>query len=123
MKVTFEQFREEWLREFTEEEMASLEKGRRFAFKISTQWLDVNEDDEDLVFCDGSGDGGIDIAYLRRSEVDASNNIEQDDQSLDGDIWYLFQSKYGSAFQGNETIFSDGAKGHRNVIWRQQQLI
>ena len=38
-QVTFELFREEWLREFTEEEMAPLEKGRRFAFKISTQWL------------------------------------------------------------------------------------
>ena len=47
--------------------MAPLEKGRRFAFKMVTH-LDVNADDEDLV-----GDGGIDIAYLRRAEVEVSN--------------------------------------------------
>lgn len=109
-EVTFEQFREEWLQEFTQIEMAPLEKGRSFAFKIATQWLDVNVDDEDLVVCDGSGDGGIDIAYLRRSEVDASNDADQDDQSVDGDIWYLFQSKYGAAFQGQETVINEGRK-------------
>ncbi|MYC97136.1 MAG: AIPR family protein [Caldilineaceae bacterium SB0661_bin_32] len=109
-EVTFDQFRAEWLQEFTEREMAPLEKGRHFAFKMITQWLEVNEDDEDLVLCDGSGDGGIDIAYLRRAEVEVSNDVEQDGQSVDGDIWYLFQSKYGSAFQGQETVFNEGRK-------------
>ena len=36
-EVTFDQFREEWLQEFTEEGLSSIEKGRRFAFKIVTQ--------------------------------------------------------------------------------------
>ena len=90
--------------------MTTLAKGRGFAFKMATQWLDINEDDEDLVVCDGSGDGGIDIAYLRRAEAEASNDVEHDEQSVDGDIWYLFQSKYGSAFQGQETIISEGRK-------------
>ena len=109
-EITFEQFRDEWLHEFSEVELSPLEKGRRFAFKMVTQWLDLNEDDEDLVICDGSGDGGIDIAYLRRSEVDASSGNEQEGESVDGDIWYLFQSKYGAAFQGHETIYSEGRK-------------
>ena len=109
-EVTFDQFCEEWLQEFTDEGMSSFEKGWRFAFKMVTQWLDVNEDDEDIVVCDGSGDGGIDIAYLRRSEVDADYDNAQDDQSVSGDVWYLFQSKYGSAFQGRETIFMEGQK-------------
>ena len=109
-EITFEQFCEEWLREFTEEEMSPFEKGSRFAFKMVTQWLDVNEDDEDIVMCDGSGDGGIDIAYLRRSDVDAVDDNAQVGQSVDGDIWYLFQSKYGSAFQGRETILTEGQK-------------
>ena len=109
-EITFEQFCEEWLREFTEEEMSPFEKGSRFAYKMVTQWLDVNEDDEDVVICDGSGDGGIDIAYLRRSDVDAVDDNAQVGQSVDGDIWYLFQSKYGSAFQGRETILTEGQK-------------
>ena len=109
-EVTFDQFREEWLQEFTNEEMPPFEKGWRFAFKLVTQWLDVSEDDEDLLVCDGSGDGGIDIAYLRRSDVDADDDGTEDGQSINGDIWYLFQSKYGSAFQGRETILMEGQK-------------
>ena len=34
----------------------------------------------------------------------------QDGQSVSGDVWYLFQSKYGTAFQGQETIVSEGRK-------------
>lgn len=107
--VTLDQFREEWLQEFKNGELSSFEKGWRFAFKLVTQWLDVAEDDEDLVVCDGSKDGGIDIAYLRRAEVDADDET-QSGPSINGDIWYLFQSKYGSAFQGQQTIFEEGRK-------------
>ena len=102
-KVTFDEFCEEWLREFREGDMSSFAKGKQFAFKLVTQWLEINEDDDDLEICEGSGDGGIDIAYLRRSEDD-------DDNSQEGDVWYLIQSKYGTAFSGSETIFSEGQK-------------
>ena len=109
-EVTFDEFCEEWLQEFMEEGLSSVDKGLRFAFKMVTQWLDVNEDDEDIVICDGSGDGGIDVAYLRRSDVDSDDDNTQNGQSIIGDIWYLFQSKYGSSFQGQETILSEGRK-------------
>lgn len=111
--VTFDQFREQWLQDagLTEEGVSTIEKGRRFAFNIVTQWMDVHEDDEDIVMCDGSGDGGIDVAYLRRSAVDTDDDEAQDSQSSNnGDIWYLFQSKYGSAFRGQETILTEGRK-------------
>ena len=49
----------------------------------------------------------IDIAYLRRSEIE---DTDQDEQSAEGDTWYLIQSKYGMAFQGQETIVSEGRK-------------
>ena len=106
-EVTFEQFCEEWLREFTETDLPPFEKGQRFAFKLVTQWLNVTEDDEDLVLCDGTGDGGIDIAYLNRADLDANG---QDEQSDEGNTWYLIQSKYGTAFQGQETVVSEGRK-------------
>ena len=105
--VTFEEFCQEWLKEFTEADLSPFEKGQQFAVKLVTQWLGVTEDDEDLVLCDGSGDGGIDIAYLRHADIDDS---EQESQSDEGDTWYLIQSKYGSAFQGQETVISEGRK-------------
>ena len=69
-EVPFEDFREEWLREVEEPGLSPFGKGQRFAIKMVTQWLDVSEDDDDMVLCDGSGDGGIDIACLRRAEND-----------------------------------------------------
>ena len=106
-KITFEEFRAQWLQEFEEGDLTSVEKGQRFAVKLVTQWLDVSADDDDMVICDGSGDGGIDIAFLRRSEI---LDTDRDEQSAEGDTWYLIQSKYGMAFQGQETIVSEGRK-------------
>ena len=106
-EVTFEEFCEEWLHEFTEGDLSSFKKGQQFAIKLVTQWLGVTADDEDLVLCDGSGDGGIDIAYLHHADIDDS---EQEGQSVEGDTWYLIQSKYGTAFQGPETIIDEGRK-------------
>ena len=106
-EVTFEQFCQEWLSEFRESTLSPFEKGRGFAFKLVTQWLGVTEDDEDLVLCDGVGDGGIDIAYLSRADI---GDAEQDSQADEGDTWYLIQSKYGTAFQGQDTIISEGRK-------------
>ena len=120
--ITFEQFSEEWLREFTEGEMSSFEKGRRFAHKLVTQWLGVNDDDPDLVLCDGSGDGGIDIAYLRRSNVDDASNEDDEQSEDDGDVWYLVQSKYGSSFQGQETIISEGRKAISTLLGENNRI-
>lgn len=106
-EVTFEQFCQEWLAEFRESTLPPFEKGRDFAFKLVTQWLGVTEDDEDLVLCDGVGDGGIDIAYLSRADI---GDAERDSQADEGDTWYLIQSKYGTAFQGPDTIISEGRK-------------
>ena len=47
-------------------------------------------------------DGGIDLAYLERGEIDNEN--------VGGDTWYVVQSKYGSSFQGANTLLQDGQK-------------
>ena len=106
-KVSYEQFREEWLVEIEDSNLSPLDKGRRFAAKLITQWLGVTTDDDDFVVCDGSGDGGIDIAYLKRADVDSGN---RDEDAEEGDTWYLFQSKYGTAFSGSQTILEEGRK-------------
>ena len=108
-KLTYEQFQEEWLKEIEADGPAPLEKGKRFATKLVSQWLDVTTDDDDFVICEGKGDGGIDIAYLQRAD---SSDDEQgkDPDTIEGDTWYLVQSKYGSAFTGSDTILKEGNK-------------
>ena len=106
-QITYEQFREEWLADIESEDLSPLDKGRRFGTKIITQWLDVSTEDENFVVYDGSGDGGIDIAYLQRADRDAENT---GDDNSEGDIWYLVQSKYGTSHAGAETILEEGNK-------------
>lgn len=104
--LPFEAFEKEWLTEVIAGNPSTIELGNRFSKKLVSQWLDFAEDIEspdDIVYCDGKGDGGIDIAYLQRGD-DAEEN------SNGGDIWYLVQSKYGSAFAGTKTLLEEAQK-------------
>ena len=118
-KVSYEQFREAWLTEIEEGNPSPLDKGRRFAAKLMTQWLGVTTDDENFFVCDGSGDGGIDIAYLHQSDADLG---QDDETSLEGDTWYLVQSKYGTAFIGSDTILEEGNKVITTLLGQNQHL-
>jgi hypothetical protein len=102
VELKFEDFLEEWLEDVRKNTPSTIELGNRFAHKIITQWLDEADPGEDLIFCDGAGDGGIDAAYLDRAEDDAG--------STSGSTWYLVQSKYGSAFKGVDTLLAEGQK-------------
>ncbi|EAW37526.1 AIPR family protein [Lyngbya sp. PCC 8106] len=101
--IELEVFQKEWLQGIIEGNPSTLELGRRFARKLVTQWLDVDESSDDIVYCDGSGDGGIDIAYLHRGD-------SLDESTEEGDTWYLVQSKYGKAFSGTGTLLSESQK-------------
>ncbi len=106
-KVSYQEFKEQWLTEIEDSNLSPLDKGRGFAAKLVTQWLGITMDDDDFVICDGSGDGGIDIAYLHRADNDLN---DQASDAVEGDTWYLVQSKYGTAFTGIDTIFTEGNK-------------
>lgn len=107
-EITFDAFRDQWLESVKEGTPSTVELGRRFANKLLTQWLDIEPGTDGLVFCDGSGDGGIDLAYLDRGEAgEAENNA---DMSSTGDTWYVVQSKYGKAFQGTGTLLAESQK-------------
>jgi len=115
MNLSFDDFRDEWLADVRAGEPSTTELGHRFARKLLTQWRDIDDGSDDLVYCDGAGDGGIDIAYLDRGEGAEGEN----DGTVEGHIWYLVQSKYGSAFRGTATLFEEAQKvidtldGHR----------
>ncbi len=102
--ASFDEFRTAWLEDVRAGSPSNVELGHRFARKLVTQWLDVGDTSDDLVYCDGAGDGGIDVAYLDRGDSPDS------DGSAQGDTWYLVQSKYGSAFQGTGTLLQEGQK-------------
>jgi len=105
-ELTFEAFETEWLADVTAGNPNTLELGKRFSRKLVSQWLEFAEDVEspdDVVYCDGTGDGGVDIAYLQRGE-------DTEENSNGGDTWYLVQSKYGSAFSGTKTLLEEGQK-------------
>lgn len=103
--IGYADFREEWLQEVRAGKPSTTELGHRFAQKLVTQWLEIDDSSEDLVYCDGCGDGGIDVAYLDRG-------IEEDggDDGSTGHTWYLVQSKYGTAFAGEDTLVKEGRK-------------
>jgi hypothetical protein len=114
--VTFEAYKEEWLADICTDNPSTLELGQRFARKLLTQWLDIDDTSDDLVYCDGAGDGGIDIAYLYRGEGSEGDGV------IEGHTWYLVQSKYGSAFRGTNTLLEESHKvietldGHRKRL-------
>jgi hypothetical protein len=104
--LTFDVFEKEWLEDIIAGTPNTMELGRRFSRKLISQWLDFTEDVEspdDIIYCDGTGDGGIDIACLQRGD-------DTEDNSNGGDTWFLVQSKYGSAFSGVKTILEEGQK-------------
>ena len=113
-KITYEQFRDVWLEDIVAEK-STIDKGRLFAQKLISEWIDMSPDDVDFYICDGSGDGGIDIACLVRAEGD-------DSDSREGDTWYIVQSKYGSAFSGKDTIHAEGNKVLDTLEGKRQRL-
>jgi len=114
-KITYENFKETWLEEIVANNPSTVDLGNRFCRKIMADWLDFDPESDDIIFCDGSGDGGIDVACLI-----VGDTIE--DGSTEGNTWYLVQSKHGSAFRNNSTILIEGEKvietlqGNRNNL-------
>ena len=100
----YQVYRNDWLREVEEGKPSTVVLGNRFAQKLVSQWLDLDPDSDDIEYCDGANDGGIDVAVLVRPDA------LEDEEEAGGDTWYLVQSKYGSAFQGINTIFTESIK-------------
>ena len=115
--VSYEQFRVEWLGDVQEGAPSTVELGRRFAHKLVTQWLEIDGASEELVYCDGSGDGGIDIAYLDRGSEE-----DDGDGAAVGHNWYLIQGKYGCAFAGEDTLIREGRKVIDTLDGRRDSL-
>jgi len=104
--IDYKQFAQEWIAEIDAGNPTSVEKGNRFACKLITQWLNIEKDDDNITYCDGTADGGIDLAYLEMAE----DQTDDKEEIVSGDTWYLVQSKYGSAFKGVSSIIEESQK-------------
>lgn len=113
--VAYPDFRQAWLDEIEADAPSSTEKGKRFAHKVVSQWLEADDFILDITYCDGSGDGGIDVAILERGASD-------DESAPVGDTWYLVQSKYGAAFAGEATLFTEALKVIDTLSGQRKQL-
>ena len=94
--LSFDAYRSEWLREIEDGSPTTVELGRRFAHKLLSDWLELDEASADIVFCDGAGDGGIDVAYLEQGErTDLATDGAMDGES--SAIRYLLHKRPSSA--------------------------
>ena len=114
-RPNFEAFLASWRESIIAGEPHTTELGRRFAQKILTQWLDAPESGLEIVYCDGSGDGGIDLAVL---------DVGPEDEAAGqpGHTWYLVQSKHGTAFAGTRTLLVEAQKVLETLDGRRSSL-
>lgn len=113
----YEEFRETWLESVKAGSPSTTQLGHRFAEKLLAYWLDIDESQLDITYCDGAGDGGIDAAVL---EIGAADS--EDEDAVAGDVWYLVQSKYGAAFAGTSTLLVEGQKVIETLDGRRSNL-
>jgi hypothetical protein len=104
--LDFDSFLREWMSDIVVDNPTTLLLGQRFAKKVLVQAKELDPDSMDMRVLDGSGDGGIDVAYIAR----ADENDEEEDKMEKGDSWYLIQGKYGTSFSGSETIIAESNK-------------
>lgn len=114
-EIAYEDFKTEWLSDIVAGNPSTTELGHRFSRKILGDWLDFNSETEDVIFCDGAGDGGIDVAFLVLGDMLEDGNHE-------GNTWYLVQSKHGTAFSGTSTILVEGQKVLDNLRGNRPNL-
>jgi len=98
--VSLKDFEAQWLSDIESGTPSSTRKGHRFAQKMLRDWLELDGDIAEIIYCDGAGDGGIDAAVF----------IPHEPEGAEGDTWMLVQSKYGSAFTGVDTLYAEAEK-------------
>lgn len=116
-EIAFEDYRASWLEDVTKGDPSTVELGRRFALKLITQWMEDSIETDNFIYCDGSRDGGIDLALLDTGPEEAA-----DETGISGHTWYLVQSKYGSAFAGPHTLLVEGQKVIDTLDGKRERL-
>lgn len=111
--IPFDQFEAQWLEDIVVDKPSTTQLGHRFAEKILRDWHEIDSATAEIVLCDGAGDGGIDAAVFVAEDLN---------EGIEGDTWILIQSKYGTAFNGSETISSEAQKLFATLEGKRDKL-
>lgn len=111
--LSFADFEKQWLEDVCAGNPSTVEIGNRFAAKILRDLYELDSDSSEVILCDGSGDGGIDAAVFIKSDQN---------EELEGDTWILVQSKYGSSYNGGETISLEAQKVFATLEGKRENL-
>ena len=121
-KLSFEKFKEEWLKEVLANTSSNTIKGRKFAKKIFNEWSQLSDNNaiiygdqnNEIIYGFGDKDGGVDLGYF-------SPKDNQEENGPDGDTWYLIQTIYGKAFEDGNSLLIESRKliyaldGHKQL--------
>ena len=111
--ISFSEFESQWLEDVVVGEPSTTELGHRFAQKMLRDWQEVDNATAEIILCDGAGDGGIDAAVFGKAE---------DTEGLQRDNWILFQSNYGHAYSGADTIGMEAQKLFATLEGKRDKL-
>lgn len=87
-QISFDAFREQWLKPVYDGTPSPVDAERRFALKLFSQWRDIGHLADDVIYLDGVQDHNIDLIYIERGE--------SDDEAIIGETWYIVQSILGA---------------------------
>ncbi len=111
--ISLEDFEQQWLEEIVAGSPSTTQLGHRFAEKILRDWHEIDAATAEVILCDGAGDGGIDAAVFVKEDLE---------EGIEGDLWILLQSKYGSSYAGADTITSEAQKLFATLEGKREKL-
>jgi AIPR protein len=111
--ISLEDFEQQWLEEIVAGSPSTTQLGHRFAEKILRDWHEIDSATAEVILCDGAGDGGIDAAVFVMEDLQ---------EGIEGDLWILLQSKYGSSYTGVDTITSEAQKLFATLEGKREKL-
>jgi len=111
--ISLEDFEQQWLEEIVAGSPSTTQLGHRFAEKILRDWHKIDTATTEVILCDGAGDGGIDAAVFVKEDLQ---------EGIEGDLWILLQSKYGSSYAGADTITSEAQKLFATLEGKREKL-
>jgi len=111
--ISQEDFEQQWLEEVLAGSPSTTKLGHRFAEKMLRDWHEIESATDEIILCDGAGDGGIDAAVFIKEDLQ---------EGIEGDTWMLVQSKYGSSYGGAGTITAEAQKLFATLEGKRDRL-
>jgi len=111
--ISLEDFEQQWSEDIVAGNPSTTQLGHRFAAKILRDWHEIDSSTDEVILCDGAGDGGIDAAVFIKEDLQ---------EGIEGDTWMLVQSKYGSSFSGADTITTEAQKLFATLEGKREKL-